>query len=450
MTKNMSEPKINARMCAYKILYKIECEGAFSNIALKDGLRGAPLSGVDRRLVTTIVYGCVKYKRCLDYVISQFSSVKIKKLSVSVLLLLRMGAYQIMMLERVPDSAAVNESVKLATKLCYKSKALVNAVLRKIADAKDAVSFPKDKTEMLGVKYSYPDEIVSMWLGEFGEEFAEKLLSAGNASPSLTVRANMLKTTCEKLIDIFKEAGIDAHTSAGCMLTLGGVSDIGALDSYKDGLFTPQGMGSYFACKALDPQKGQMIMDLCAAPGGKSGHIAEMMENEGEIYSFDIHEHKTALIEANAKRLGVDIIKTSARDSSKADQSFFEKADAVLADVPCSGLGIIHKKPDIKWGFDLQGQKELATLQYKILEAGGKYVKKGGTLVYSTCTVSHTENMDVVEKFLTNHNDFELCGFEEILPDEYKKASAKEGYIQFYPTDGGMDGFFICKMKRKG
>ena len=446
----MNEPKMNARMCAYKILYKIECDGAFSNIALKDGLRDTVYVGADRRLVTTIVYGCVKYKRYLDYVISRFSSVKLKKLSENVLILLRIGAYQILMLERVPDSAAVNECVKLASKLCYKSKAFVNAVLRKISSNKDEISLPDDEKERLGVKYSYPDDIVSLWTDEFGIEFAQKLLEAGNENPPLSVRVNTLRTTKDKLAALFEKEGIETEECAEGMLVLKGSGDIGALESYKNGLFTPQGTGSYFACRALNPQRGQTVMDLCAAPGGKSTHIAEMMENEGAVYSFDIHAHKTELIDAAAKRLGINIIKTAVRDSSVFDEGFDGKADCVLCDVPCSGLGIIHKKPDIKWGFDLQGQRELVQIQTKILETGSGYVKKGGILVYSTCTVSHSENLDIVKKFLDTHGDFELCGFDEVLPDKYKKESAKEGYVQFYPTDDGMDGFFICKMKRKG
>lgn len=445
----MSEAKINSRMCAYKILHKIEYESTFSNLALRDGLRNAGLSAADRRLVTTVVYGCVKYKRYLDYVIAKFSGVKLKKLSDSVLLLLRMGAYQILMLERVPDSAAVNETVKLAAKLCYKSKAFVNAVLRKISLSGRDVEMPEDKIEGLGVLRSYPNEIVKLWFDELGEAMTARLLKAGNERAPLTVRTNMLRITTAELEERLQSEGVSARRLAENMLVLEGTADIASLEAYKKGLFTPQGVGSYLTGLVLAPRSGQTVLDLCAAPGGKSTHMAELMNNEGKIFSFDLYEHKTELIAAGARRLGLDIITAKAQDSSVPKEELFEGADAVLADVPCSGLGIIHKKPDIKWSFDAAAQNELAELQYKILEAGSKYVKRGGVLVYSTCTISQKENMDNAERFLREHGDFELCGFEEVLPDFCKKESARRGYVQFYPTDEGMDGFFICKMKRK-
>lgn len=439
----------NARMCAFDILYKTENDKAFSNIALKEGLRGSGLAEADRRLVTTIVYGCVKYRRYLDYIISRYSSVRLKKLSLNVLLILRMGIYQIMKLDRVPDSAAVDESVKLAAKKAYRSKAFVNAVLRAAASGKDTLVLPKDKNERLCVEYSYPDELAEMWIDEFGYGFAEELMAAGNESPSVTVRVNRLKTDSFALTETLAAENVKSQrTDAENMLTVGG-SDIGALKSYRGGLFTPQGMGSYFACMALGPKSGDTVIDLCAAPGGKSTHIAELMKNEGKIYSFDVHEHKIELIKSNAKRLGIDIIEAHTADSSVYMKEFDSAADAVLADVPCSGLGIIRKKPDIKWGFDINLQKQLSQLQYEILSAGARYVKHGGTLVYSTCTVSHTENIDVVKRFLESNGEFCMCPFDEILPGKYKKDGAKSGYVQFYPNVDGIDGFFICKMKRK-
>lgn len=449
MNKDIGKTDKNARMCAFKILYRIERDAAFSNIAVKEGLQKSGLGDADKRLVTTIVYGCVKYRRYLDYIISQYSSVKLKKLSLNVLLLLRMGVYQIMKLERVPDSAAVDECVKLAGKLAYRSKAFVNAVLRRAAAQKDAVKLPEDEAVRLAVKYSYPDELVKMWIGELGTEFTEQLLAAGNENPSVTVRVNRLKTDADGLIAELGREGVQANrTDAEDILVLGG-GDIGALRSYRSGMFTPQGIGSYLACMALKPKSGDTVIDLCAAPGGKSTHIAELMQNSGRIYSFDIHAHKIELINQNAKRLGIDIISASKADTSEYMSEFAESADAVLADVPCSGLGIIRKKPDIKWGFDTAKQKELSDIQYKILSAGGRYVKRGGTLVYSTCTISRSENLGAVERFLDANKDFYLCSMSENLPERYRKESAEKGYVQFYPNVDKIDGFFICKMKRK-
>ena len=445
----MEHTNNNARMCAYKILYKIEKDDAFSNIALKEGLGTSVLNAADRRLVTTIVYGCVKYRRYLDYVISRFSSVKIKKLSTNVLLILRMGIYQIIKLDRVPDSAAVNESVKLASKLAYRSKGFINALLRKVSAEKSRIDLPVDLCERLGVEYSYPDELVKMWLDDYGEAFCEELMRASNESAPLTVRVNTLKTDEDALIKRLCDDGIRAKkTNIKNMLILDG-NDIASLDSYREGLFTPQGIGSYLACMALGVSCGDVAVDLCAAPGGKSTHMAELMNNSGIIHSFDIHEHRTALIENSAGRLGIDIIKAQVADSSVCMNKHIQSADAVLADVPCSGLGIIRKKPDIKWSFDKDELEELARLQYAILCTGAKYVKVGATLVYSTCTISKTENMGVVERFLKENDNFTLCSIDDIVPKEYKKPSAKQGYVEFYPNIDGIDGFFICKMKRK-
>ena len=439
----------SARECALKTLYRIEQDGAYSNIALKDALCGSSLSPADKGLATTLVYGCVRYKRYLDYVIAQFSSVKLKKMSMYVLLLLRMGAYQIMKLDRVPDRAAVDECVKLANKYAYRSKGLINAVLRKISAQKGAIRVP-DGMERLGTVYSYPDDIVELWRKPYGEEFTEQLLAAGNNSASLTVRINPLKTGKAALIKRLLEEGVQAEeTCAEGMLTLDG-SDVASLSSYKEGLYTPQGVGSYLAGRALAPKPGEVVLDLCAAPGGKSTHLAELMENRGKVYSFDLHAHKLELIRQNAARLGIKTIEAAQADASVPMERFYDCADAVLADVPCSGLGIIRKKPDIKWGFDAAAQAALAELQYNILSAAGRYVKPGGALVYSTCTIAELENQGVVERFLRENGEFLLDSLEEFLPDALQKPSAKDGFVQFFPHIDGIDGFFICRMKRKG
>lgn len=444
------EQKISgARVCALKVLYKIEYEGAFSNLALAEALRRSAMSASDKGLVTTLVYGCVRYKRYLDYIIAQFLSVKLKKLSPYVLLILRMGAYQIIKLDRVPDRAAVDECVKLALRYAYRSKGLVNAVLRKISANKNNVCFPEKTLERLGVKYSYPDDIVEMWLSLYKEEFTQQLLAAGNESAPVTVRVNTLKTDTASLAEQLAKEGVRAYACADNMLLTEG-SELLSLESYRSGLLTAQGVGSYLAGMALSPKEGDTVMDLCAAPGGKSTHLAQLMKNRGKIYAFDIYEHKLELIEKNARRLGIDIIKAAQADAAVPMERYFGCADAVLADVPCSGLGIIRKKPDIKWSFDTAEQEKLVELQYRILTAAGMYVKPGGALVYSTCTISEKENLGVVERFLRENGDFLMDSIDEILPKKFKKPSAKDGYVQFFPNIDGIDGFFICRMKRKG
>ncbi len=449
MTEPMKETA-NPRLIALKTLLKIFNDGAYCNLALKEALCDARIKPVDRAFISGLVYGVVKYKLHLDYVISQFSSVKLKKLSPHVLLILRMGVYQLLYLERVPVSAAVDESVKLAEKFAYRSKGFINGVLRAAARGWESIVYPEDRAQFLSVRYSYPPELVAMWSAQLGDAQCEALLKAFNVPPRLTVRTNTLKTTREELIALLQEEGICAHEGrlADCLVLDGtGVAQVSA---YKDGLFTPQGVSSMLCGYVADPKEEMLVMDLCAAPGGKTTHMAQMMHNKGKIVAFDLHEHKTALILQNARRLGISIIDAWAHDATQIIAEYTQKADRVLVDAPCSGLGMMHKKPDIKWHFDAGKIQALAQLQLSILSAGAHYVKPGGELVYSTCTISRQENMDIRDAFLEQNSDFEAADITQALPEARRDETAKQGFIQLYPDADGGDGFFICKFKRKG
>lgn len=408
-----------ARQTALSVLYSIEFEGAYSNLALLEELKKSELNKQDKAFVTGLVYGVVSMKRALDAVILKYSSVKPKKLSKYVLLILRMGIYQIMFMDKVPESAAVNESVKLASRYASKSKGFVNGVLRSVI---------RGGFEFQNVcdRLSYPDWMYEKWKEEI--EDAEALMAALNESPPMSIRANTLKTTNEELIKKLELEGIEAREDRfGAIL----VSSLNVSSSklFSDGFFTVQDSAAYLAAKTLSPKAGERVLDLCAAPGGKTTHIAELMENKGEVIATDIHPHKIKLIEDAARRLSITIISAMVKNAEVYDESFYESFDRVLADVPCSGLGIIRRKPDIKW--NEEPGEDLYKIQKNILDCASKYVKAGGTVVYSTCTLNKFENEDRINEFLATNSNFKLMEMKTL-----------------YPHIDETDGFFIAKLRK--
>lgn len=413
---------MNAREIALKTLYAVEFEGAYSNMALKNALSKNNISAVDKGFVTTLVYSVISRKLTLDYVIASYSKIKLKKISKYILLILRMGLCQLMYMDKVPQNAAVDESVKLAKRYGHGASAgFVNGVLRSFI--RSGIELPDD----LSVKYSFPKELCEMFVNDFGAEFAAELMETLNSNPKLTIRANTLKTTPRELKAKLDKKGIKSEIN-GVSLVCSGF-DVAGDELYRNGCYTVQDTAASQASLVLSPKKGETVIDMCAAPGGKTTHIAELMENEGQVFAFDVHEHKIKLINENAKRLGIDIIKAQIGDGTVFNEAFAEKADKILCDVPCSGLGIIRRKPDIKWNReDMSG---LRKIQQKILENAGRYLKHGGEIVYSTCTIDKRENEEQTELFLKNHSDFEKI-FEKT----------------YYPNKDGCDGFYICKMRK--
>jgi 16S rRNA (cytosine967-C5)-methyltransferase len=442
------------RETALKTIYDINEKGAYSNIALNRHMESTELKAVDRAFITEITYGITKYRLTLDWIIEQFSSVKLKKISPWVLNILRLGVYQIIYMDKVPDSAACNESVNLSKKYSHQaSSRFVNGVLRNISRNKTSIAFPdneKDTVRYLSVKYSHPEWMVKNWLEKFGRKFTESLLESNNQVPDLTVRVNTLKTTREKLIEQLCKAGIEAapgiYMSEAVILK--GAAHIAGLEVFKNGLFQVQGESSMLVGRILDPKPGQLVMDVCSAPGGKSTHLAQLMKNEGIVLARDIHEHKIRLIEEAAKRLGTNVVHAEMYDAAVLDDNYIEKADRVLVDAPCTGLGIIRKKPDIKWARIESDKKEILRLQKKILDTSSRYVKPGGMLVYSTCTIEDDENSGMVKSFLEAHKEFMAEDISGLLPESLKKADTANGSIQLYPNTDKVDGFFIAKMRR--
>ena len=416
---------ITAREAALLALNDILYNGKYSNIAVKEMLgkcRG--MDKTEKAFFTNLVYGVISRHFTLEYVISQYSAIKLKKLARYVKIILELGFYQIIYLDKVPESAAVNECVKLSKRYCKKgSDRFINGVLR--AFLKNRCVIPDDD---LAVKYSFSQEMTEMFLEQFGYEFSDQLMQALNTPPDIMLRPNTLKTDADKLSELLEADGIEnTVTDYGMVISDG--FDIASNRLYKEGYFTPQDRGAYTASVVLAPKEGETIIDMCSAPGGKATHIAELMKDNGNILAFDIHEHKVSLINNSAKRLGFNSINAQVGDSAVYNSELNGIADRVLCDVPCSGWGIIRRKPDIKLSHtDLC---ELYDIQKKILDNGAKYVKIGGCIVYSTCTVNKKENEEIISGFLSKNKNFEKT---------YEKT--------FYPNIDGCDGFYVCRLNK--
>ena len=443
-----------ARELALKVLVDVLKNGAYSNIELNNCLGSNDLKSCDRAFITEIVYGVLKYKERIDYVIGKFSKIKLKKISDWILNILRIGIYQLMFMDRVPVSAAVNESVKLAKRYghAYSAK-FVNGVLRSVAGGIDNIVYPDEKNEpleYLSVWYSYPKWLVKKCLEDFGYEFTKDFLESSNKKPNFCVRVNLTKTTVDDLVKLLKKEGIIAQKSKiyDRGLIIQNPGNITNNKLYKEGYFTIQDESSMLVANILNPSRGDMVLDVCAAPGGKTTHIAELMENTGCVYSRDLYEHKVLLIEKAAERLGLSNIKAGVFDAQKLDVSMCDKMDIVLVDAPCTGLGIIRRKPDIKWKKEICDVGDISNTQYKILKNASKYVKNGGHLVYSTCTIEREENIYIINKFLKEHTNFVPVDITDRVPKDFMCLTAKEGYIELYPNVHKIDGFFIAKMKK--
>lgn len=433
------------REAALLCIYDVEYNGAYSNMALKKIIRENNFSHKDTAFLTMLVYGVVKSKITLDYIIQKYSKIKIKKMSKYIHQILRLGMYQIFFTDKIPDSAAADECVKLAKRYGHKaSSGFVNGVLRSAAREKK-FEYPKDKIQYLSVRYSYPLETAERWTKEFGYDFAEKLMQAQSEQAEMMVRVNRLKTNTEDVLKYFSENNIKAEKCAlsDLFITTSGF-DIGASTLYKDGHITAQDIAAGLVVMVLSPKEGENVLDICSAPGGKTTFCAELMNNKGSITACDIHEHKVEIIKKNAQRTGADIIKAEKSDASVYREDFKEKFDRVIADVPCSGSGIIKRKPDIKYKPDIDYD-----MQKKILENAAKYLKSGGYIVYSTCSIEKCENEDIIEKFLKENKDFEAVDITKRLPENLRKETAKSGYITLYPNVDKTDGFFICMMRKK-
>ena len=422
------------RKTAYHTLLDMETKKAYSNLALNHHiLINKP---DDPAFVRELVYGVLENKMLLDHYLDQLIPKGVKSTRHRDLTILRMGLYQISFMDAVPEYAAVNESVALAKRYARGRSGFVNGVLRGYIKNKDSLGLPdksEDLVEYLSVRYSYAPWIVQLWLDAYEDaEFVESLLAAGNEAPDLTLRLNWLKVMKKDLIPALEERGCEVtegRYSANALHVKG--RGILESDLYKNGLFSVQDEASQLVASVLAPEQGDTVIDVCAAPGGKTMAIAERMNNRGRIIAQDIYKRKIALIEREAARLGIRIVETRTWDSTRVDSSLLGKADRVLVDAPCSGLGVVRRKPEIKYKAYNQEMAMLPQKQQAILQAASKYVNAGGVLVYSTCTINPHENEEIVSSFLRSHPNF--------MVEETK---------QLLPHINGTDGFFICRMRK--
>jgi len=422
------------RRTAFLALKDVESKKSYSNIALNHQIvRIRPDSPA---FVRELVYGVLENKMLLDFMIDHVVSKSSDKLNVNDRVILRMGIYQIDFMDSVPEYAAVDESVELAKRYCEGREGFINACLREYLREKENIKLPdreEDEIRYLSIKYSYEPWIIELWKEHFDMEFVEELLVAGNKTPDLVIRVNWIKVVREELIKRLEADGYIVEKGKLCNDALH-IKNAGALVNsamYKGGLFSIQDEASILVAAMLNPKHGDFVIDVCAAPGGKTIAIAERMANKGKIIASDIYIRRLNIIDREAKRLGVNIIETRTWDSTKTDSELLEKADRVLVDAPCSGLGVIRRKPEIKFQKKTREMETLPAKQLQLLSASSKYIKPGGVLVYSTCTINPAENQNVVNAFLKKNKIF-----------------SKDEEIQLMPNVNGTDGFYICKMRK--
>ena len=429
----------SARQTAFAVLLKIEKDKAYSNLAIDSAVRAAEADSTDCAFISRLVYGVTERKLTLDFAFSGYLKQPLSKLRAEVLTALRLGTYQILYMDKVPDSAAVNESVALVRgNGCAYAAGLVNAVLRKVCENGLPDFCALSAKERISIQYSVPAELVDLVSYHYGEENAEAFFKCSLSPKKITVRVNTLKTTVDKIKKIFDGENVryeDCEIENA--LVIYPQSAVYELSSYNNGLFHVEDISSQLCVKALSPKPSETVIDVCSAPGGKSFTAAQYMGDNGVLISCDLHGHRAALVGEGARRLGLQSIKAAVNDATVFNPEFPE-ADAVLCDVPCSGLGIIGKKPEIKYK-KLDDIKELIPVQKKIIEISSKYVKSGGRLVYSTCSINPNENRKVCDCFLTEHPEFHSV---RVLPD-IARVKQDGDYLTLMPHINNCDGFFI-------
>ena len=425
---------MTARELAINVLYKIENAESYSNIELDKEFSKSDLEPIDRALASELVYGVLTWKITLDEIIQKYSNIKLRKISKWILNILRIGIYQIVFLDKIPESAAVNESVKLAKKYGHEaSSRFTNAILRKVTkdEMEKLIDYLSSKTlledEIISIITSHPLWLVDELLKEYDKKFLAELLNSNNIKPDITIRANTIKTSRDELLKLLELKGIECQKGALPHSIL-----VKRMNDFTNKLYSVQDEAAQLAVLKLNPLQCEKVLDACAAPGGKTTYIAEIMKNKGKIDAWDIHDHRVKLIEEAANKLDINIINAMQKDATEYTPGFEKYYDKILLDVPCTGIGVIRKKPDIKWTRKPEDIDELIIAQEKILDSCSNYLRNGGRLVYSTCTIFEKENRLQVEKFLQKHTDFSLI--EE---------------IKLYPHIDNTDGFYIAVLERK-
>jgi 16S rRNA (cytosine967-C5)-methyltransferase len=442
-----------ARGTAVKTLNRVERTDSYLDKVLDSELKSSDLNDLDKGLLTELTHGVLRWQNKLDWVLNGFSHGNFAKSEINVKNTLRVALYQILFLERIPHAAAVNEGVEFIKRIRGdKPAGLVNAVLRNVIRNIDGIRYPdkaEDEVQYLAVVYSHPHWMVKRWLKRFGFDETQKLLIAQNERPGLSLRINKLKTDPGHFLTQLDQLGIQYKGSSyiDYFVKVKGLSKIGQMDLFRNGMFTIQDESAALPCLLLAANPGERVVDMCAAPGGKTTNIAEMMRNEGTIIAVDKYEAKLSLIRTSCDRLGITNVKFEVADATHPEDTVLTDgmADRVLLDTPCSGLGVLTKKPDIKWKRDIADIHKLNQVQTKLIERGAKLLKPGGVLVYSTCTTEPEENQRIVMSFLERHPEFVVDD-----PGKYVNQSlvTPEGFVETFPHRHSMDGSFAARLVR--
>jgi len=430
---------VSVRELVLDILIEVNEKEQYSHLVIRDVLNKYQyLEKQERAFLTRLAEGTIEHMLEMDFIINSFSKVKVKKMKPLIRNLLRMSVYQLKYMDSIPDAAVCNEAVKLARKRGFgQLRGFVNGVLRNIARELTNLQYPDEKLEpvhFLEVTYSVPAWIVETWIKDFGYEQAKKICESFLQERPITIRTNLTKTTPEELKQRLESEGVTVKEieKLSYAFEISGYDYLNSLESFEEGLFYVQDISSMMVAEIASPEKNSYIIDVCAAPGGKSSHLAEKMEGTGMVEARDLTEYKVSLIEENIERHGLENMNAVQMDATVYDAASKEKADVLICDLPCSGLGVMGKKTDIRYKMTVEKQKDLVQLQRQILDTVYTYVKKGGTLVYSTCTIHKDENSGNVAWFVEKHPEFEVVSSEQMFPGgEYH------------------DGFFIAKLRRK-
>jgi 16S rRNA (cytosine967-C5)-methyltransferase len=445
----------NAREAALVILKEVEEKEAYLNLVLNRVLSRRSFPPAERSLLTELAYGVIQHLHTLDWVISLYSTRSLEKLTPWIRNILRMGTYQLLYLERIPEAAAVDEAVKLAHRYGHKGVAgLVNAVLRKISRSKDNLPWPSREQEpalYLSLRYAYPLWMVQRWIKNLGAEAAEAHCSAGNRRPPLTIRTNTLRLSREELQRVLQAEGTGSreyrYAPEGLYLKL--AHSLVELKSFQQGLFQVQGESSMLAAPLLNPQPGELVLDLCSAPGGKTIHLAALMKNQGRIIAADLYPHRLKLVQAAAERQGIQIIQTENIDGRSLPSEWQGTFQRVLLDVPCSGLGVIRRKGDLKWRRRPEDIASLSQLQMQLLRSAFQALCSGGVLLYSACTTEPEETTEVINKFLAQERLAQPVMLSPFLPQELHAEEKIAGQIFLWPAQHNLDGFFLARIRKK-
>lgn len=438
---------MNCRKLAVKILNRVLNEGAYSNIILSKELNEVELNDKDKALLTETVYGVLRRKKTLDVIIANFVK-DIKIMDKTILNILRVAVYQMNFLDKIPTYAACNEAVEEAKEISESDSKLVNGILRSFTKNPDDINVPGNKIDEYAYKFSFEPWMIRLLIKQYGENTAKKIMSGLNTVPKVSIRVNELNSDYDEVYDKLEEMEYEVSEGVICpeAINIKGGKSIAENPLFKEGKITVQDESAMLVAPLLDLEEGMTVTDLCSAPGGKTTHIAEILRNTGKVNAFDLHESKLGLIKENCDRLGITNVTACAGDATKLNAELVNSSDRVLIDVPCSGLGIIRKKPEIKWNKKRNDLREIIPVQREIMENAWQYLKKGGIMIYSTCTLNKEENEENIEWFVNTHKD---CEIKRIFVGKQDNlVYSREGCLTIMPNEN-MDGFFIAKLEKR-